>query len=98
MAVAVFQRMHPDRLLPGPVWGFEGDFATLSFVALPMINEVDVRDEKRENEGKGAKGKDSKGRTTSEGTARKYIKKKNTRSDRIGVWIQNKGPNKQGKK
>ena len=81
MVVAVFRHTHPDHLLPGPVWGFEGDFATLSFIALPMINEVDVRDEKRENEGKGAKGKDSKGRTTSkgtasEGTARKYVYKK----------------------
>jgi hypothetical protein len=82
---------------------FEGDFSTLSFVDLPMINEVDVRDEKRDNEGKGAKGKghrDSEGRDNKK--IRIYIKfkkKKNIRSvDRIGVWIQNKGPDKQGKK
>jgi hypothetical protein len=83
---------------------FEGDFSTLSFVDLPMINEVDVRDEKRDNEGKGAKGKghgDSKGRDNKRRDNKKIHNnnKKNIRSvDRIGVWIQNKGPDKQGKK
>lgn len=81
---------------------FEGDFATLSFVDLPMINEVDVRDEKRENEGKGAKGKghrDSEERDNKRRDKKKIRKKQtNIRSDRIGVWIQNKGPDKHGKK
>jgi hypothetical protein len=91
------------------VWDFEGDFSTLSFVDLPMINKVDVRDEKRDNEGKGAKGKghrDSKGRDNKRRDNKKICKKNkqtnkqtNIRSvDRIGVWIQNKGPDKQNKK
>jgi hypothetical protein len=66
------------------VQDFEGDFSTLSFVDLPMINEVDVRDEKRDNEGKGAKGKghrDSEGRDNKRRDNKKIRKKKKKHSE-----------------
>src|SRR6266852_1619325 len=44
-AVAVFRHTHPVHFLSGSEWDFEGDFATLNFVDLPM---VDVRDERKD--------------------------------------------------
>jgi hypothetical protein len=60
-AAAVFRRAHPVRFLPGSEWDFEGDFATLDFVDLPM---VDVRDERKDKrrEGGEREGGDSEGR------------------------------------
>ncbi len=51
-------------MLPGSKWDFEGDFATLDFVVLPMINEVDVRDERKDKQRKEDEREegDSKGR------------------------------------
>src|SRR6266852_3019908 len=60
-AAAVFWRTRPVCFLPGSKWDFEGDFATLDFVDLPM---VDVRDERKDKrrEGGEREGRDSEGR------------------------------------
>ena len=61
LAAAFFQRTCPVHFLPGSKWDFEGDFATLDFVDLPM---VDVRDERKDKrrEGGEREGGDSEGR------------------------------------
>ena len=60
-AAAVFRCTRPVRFLPGSEWDFEGDFATLDFVDLPM---VDVRDERKDKQREGGEreGGDSEGR------------------------------------
>jgi hypothetical protein len=65
---------------------FEGDFATLCFVDLPMINDVDVRDDVRDEKREGQRREGGK----REGTTRKYVKKKRC-GYRIGVGYRIRG-------
>src|SRR6266852_1685767 len=60
-AVAVFRHTHPVHFLPGSKWNFEGNFATLNFIDLPMIDVRDERKDKR-REGGEREGEDNKGR------------------------------------